>query len=81
MTVNHALRLMRTDLGRAVKLIKSARLPYNVLVVMAEGNIPMPGEEGSIREVRLSIFVDDHRAGSIIIDSDVIRNVPPEAPS
>jgi hypothetical protein len=71
---------MRTDLGRPVKLIKSARLPYNVLVVMAEGEMSLPEEGITIREVRLSTFVDDHRAGSIIIDSDITR-VPPEASS
>lgn len=74
MTVNQALAMMRTDLGRPVKLIKSVRLPYDTLVVMAEGKIPLPEGEGTMHEVRLSTFVAGHRAGSIIIDSDIIRN-------
>lgn len=73
MRVTQALALMRTDLGRPVKLVKSTRLPYDTLVVMAEGYIPLPEGEGIMHEVRLGIFIAGHRSASVIVDSDIQR--------
>lgn len=74
MKVSRALRMMRTDLGRPVKLIKSARLPYEVLVVEAEGKMPLPEGEGVLHEVRITVFIGEHRAGSMIVDSEITRS-------
>ena len=74
MRVTQALELMRRDLGRQVKLIKSTRLPHDVLIVMAESTTDIPEMDSYMHEVRLSIFIAGHRSTSVIVDSNIIHN-------
>jgi len=73
MTTAKALKIMQTDLGRPIKHIKSTHFPHDVLVVMAEGKIPVPEEDSYIREVRLSTFVGEQRNSSTIVHSEFIK--------
>jgi hypothetical protein len=73
MRVTQALELMRRDLGRNVKLVKSARLPYDVLLVMAESTTDIPEMDSTMHEVRLSIFIAGHRSTSVIVDSEITK--------
>ena len=69
------MELCKQDLGRPVQLIKSARLPNDVLVVEYMGTYDIPDVDlPTMTEIRLSVFVGNKRATSIIIDNNINRS-------